>query len=521
MNSTKIEKIKIALSNKYLEWVEKLPEFRGGQIADLQTHRKFDREEAKKNWETTKPLAENELEFLSIRLIELFNVEDFEKLEAGLLKLFPKLLDPSRYRDFRATFQKQSEAIHGGRWNPIGYVFRSQEKRPIGMQVYTELPSLPPEVDYIKVELQHFLPSMIAVVFDVRLNDEANRQINRIQRELTFPNVRFHNILPWKLWRGHWSFPPAIVQRRKVIDWTRMLRNRVEACIKPYLRGHFLERGTGKSYELPALEIFILSGVPENKKDFGEWKDRSSAWLESYGIDLRFDFYQNESFLFVPSDSKDDEAWGRPTARLLVLTDHFLKDEKHKESKSREKDIVFYRLALGHLRALGLLTGILEFLESIQKDVQKLRKVTVNRMTSRSRLKSHLNFYGKILQVSTLLDRAEFEYEQQKALIVDETQILTEIQFSPGTFKTTSNLQLDTLQTIEYRINLIKRHLKYLQTSFSDYVGLQNIKSTNRLQWTVLWLSVIATVAAILSVIAGWPAIKQFLKDVFRIDLGN
>lgn len=197
-----ISRLRIAVSKKYLDWAEKLPTFRGGGINVLQVTREFDRKEANDHAKRIKPPSGASIEFPYFRLIEIFTIEEFDGLRDGLLRLFPQLSDPLSGRDFASSFGQRADAIKGGSWQHIGYVFRDAKKRFLGLDAYREMKDLPEVVEWIHVTLHRFLPSLIVVALDVNLSDEATNQLNSLQQAAYLPEVQFRSLLPWKAWRG-------------------------------------------------------------------------------------------------------------------------------------------------------------------------------------------------------------------------------------------------------------------------------------------------------------------------------
>ncbi len=68
-----------------------LPKFNGGLLADWQAHREYQRRIAKETFEQTRPAAGTSLHFDRLFLIELFQIEDIDYLEARLRPIFAEV----------------------------------------------------------------------------------------------------------------------------------------------------------------------------------------------------------------------------------------------------------------------------------------------------------------------------------------------------------------------------------------------------------------------------------------------
>ncbi len=509
--------MRVTLSKWYLDLANKLSKSDKTFIRSLNRLRERSNESAKKANTTTEPPENSEIEFLYFRLIELFTVEDFDKLQQGVLKLFPQLSETNSYRNFTTRFSKQSETIQISSWQKLGYIYKDIEKRFIGPDIYQELPNLPNEVKFITVEVRHFLPSLIAVVFDVHLTEEASHKLNSLQRQFYFPETRFKNLIPWKSWRGYSTTRSETLQKRELLNWVKNLQSEVEKCIEPYIKGYFMPRGKRKTARLPSIEVFSLKGCPKTKRSFDVWMKKAYRWLESYAINFNFNSYRNESLFFILRN--EDEFWSTPANRLIILWERLVKTVSTDGFGDDEKSAIIHNTQEIILEALVPCISILEFLKSIQKRIERLRKITFTKMISKKRLGSHINHYSEILQASMLLDRIALEFEQQKKLIQQQTEDLGNLTlFRFGKPQKINNLSDDFINEIEFKINLLDKYLSNLRTAFSDFVSIRNTKVTYRLQWIVFWLSVIATIATIISAIASWSAIKQFLQDVFKFN---
>jgi hypothetical protein len=165
----------------------------------------------------------------------------------------------------------------------------------------------------------------------------------------------------------------------------------------------------------------------------------------------------------------------------------------------------------------------MEYLQLIERTIEKIRTVAVRSMKSPQKFKLYLQQSIDIHQQSHLLDRLSLELADQRNLLEYEMKGLEALTSSfPG--QADVNLKDNALQSIDWTKDFLTRQLSYVRNAFSEFVALRNTSVNYSLQRYVLWLSVIATVAsvigtvaAIISVIVSWTAVKQFLNEVMGI----
>ena len=86
-----VDRTFVWFGNRSLDWLEKLPKFQNGAIAQRQHSRERQRAEAEAAHIHTKLPEGVKLDFLFFRLTETFPIEDAEKLRQGIKRLLPFL----------------------------------------------------------------------------------------------------------------------------------------------------------------------------------------------------------------------------------------------------------------------------------------------------------------------------------------------------------------------------------------------------------------------------------------------
>ena len=512
------DKIKDRLATKYLDWAESVPQTSRGFIQVLQETRKHQWETSKEAYERSRPPEGVEMDFLYFRLVEMFQLEDFESLKDGITRLIPGLKDDLLSYGFLANFERQAESIHGGSQMRLGYLFRDRKQRNIGMDPYRIMPELPEEVHFIVLDAHKLLPSVFAVTFDVHLSDEATRHLVRLQDRRYLPRLKLRKAVPWKLWEHGFSETDANMEmRRTILEWLAALRGRVELCLKPFINGHFMRSSSGKPARLPAIEVYGLKGVPEEVEPFYRWTKGARWWLDSLGFDFVFNTYSDGSLVFIrPRDENRlglSSDFGQPAFRLVVLWEPYLRSADTGLHGGDEKTTVIHKTRYV-LTALLPNVALLRFLDSVQTSIEKIRRVSYLTMKSGRRLGRYLKLSATIQRESMLLERISLDVGQQKQVLDHKMKGLETLEFivNPADKKKRGDLRDDTNKTIEHRMSLLKSQLSLVRTSSTEFVTLQNMRAIYRLQWYVLVLAIIATVATIVSALATWPNVLELLR---------
>jgi len=368
------EKLRNTLGRKYLDWAEKLPKFGGGVIAMLQQTREDQRKQSEDAYTRSRPPQNTEIEYLYFRLIEMFHIEDCDQLMEGLLHLFPSLNEDWRieHRYFLSFFRHQAGRISRSAYLNLGHIVREREGRLFAGS-YREMSELPAEVDYIGVWLHKILPSVFVVTLDVHLTDGATQRLLELQNRYYLPKIRFKKLVPWGTTGfGYSAIPAEVVMRQEILGWLKRLRGKVEACIKPFVSGYFMQQSSDKIARLPVIEVYALRGIPEGKEPLNAWMKTARGWWESLGFSFYgYNTYSDGKILFVTQDTDLDDGLSKSAHRLVVLWKPYLASIST-EGFGRDEGAVAHHTEY-KLTAMLPIIAVSEFLEFSQRNIEKLR----------------------------------------------------------------------------------------------------------------------------------------------------
>ncbi len=91
---------------------------------NLQHIREHQRSRSEDEFKRSRPPEGTKIEHLYFRLIEIFHIEEFDKLLEGLIRLFPGLQDDYRNKDFSSDFRNLAGTIAGGGMHRLGFIHR-------------------------------------------------------------------------------------------------------------------------------------------------------------------------------------------------------------------------------------------------------------------------------------------------------------------------------------------------------------------------------------------------------------
>lgn len=507
------DNIRLFLSSKYLDWAETLPKFNSGFIHRLQNIREHQRRVSEKEYERSRPPKGVELLFLYFRLIEIFHVEEFDKLQEGLIRLLPSLQDDFINKEFPTKFKHFIESITSGGWQNLGFICRESKGGLLLSKPSREIRYLPPEVDYIDIAIHKTLPSVVEITLDVHLTLEATKHLLELQEKHYLSRIRLRSLFPWKM-KGYSEEHVNSIITQQILAWVNNLRVNVELCIRPYIKGYFMQQSIGKKPCLPAIEVYGMKGLPEGEEALDTLRNDSWGWLNSLGFNFYYDIYGNGKSLFVWSNTNSTD--NCTPHRLIVLWESYLKTVESELYCGEISAIVHNTIYV--LDAILPCITVIEFLKTTQRNIEKLRMAVFGSMKlrpfSRYKLNRYIKLNNVVKQESMILERTSMEFNEQinsihyKMKTVEDMKV---IKINPNVNED-KNLKDVSIKFVKFDINRLKKSLSLVTNSFSEYLSTRNMEVMYRLQLNIFWLTIVVTIATIVGLLANWPIIKAFLN---------
>jgi hypothetical protein len=439
--------------------------------------------------------------------MEMFHVEEFEKLRQGIERLLSAREGPFTNATSSDEYRKFINAVDMTGSMKLGVVVRGRKGRFFFGDPFGELPRLPHEVKSINLELHKVLPSTLVVAMDVYLTDEATESLLKVQSNRYLSKLWFYKLFPRGQAGGGYSRTGSRIEMRKeVLNWLNQFRSKVEEAIEPYLNGYFSQNSTERIAKLPAVEIFTLTGIPSNKEAFNNWRIESRQWYKSFGFRFRSDAYRNDNLLLLmPQD--DVETHRRAAYRLVILKEPDLSSiEKEGPGVSKTEAIIeSIQETLD-----DLLPGIvlLQLIESIQSKVEELREKVFGTIKSRYKLRAYSKLNKAILHISLLLDIFASEFEDWRRVMSMQSGNFIKIRSRPAE-NDESTFISEKLGHLKDKIPQLRKEVSHIRTWFSEHLATRNLEA-------VYWLTFIATIAALVG-LANWSIIQDLLSYFWKL----
>lgn len=490
------EKLKSTISKKWLDLAEKMPKSKNGLFSILQALRTHQRERSEHDYESSQIPSGIEIDYLYFCMFDLFQVEDFDHLLDGILHLFPQLYsDDLSGETFSSRFRQSIKRITSSWQENVG-IIAPNRNRFFGSRANRQIADLTPEVDYIEVGIHHFLPSLCAVVFGVHLTNKATQCLVELQNKHYLSDIRFKRLVPLgELAIPYSSYGPDWERKQAILEWKRHLHSKIEACLRPYLNGHFMRQYSGKTARLPVIEVYALRGVPEGKEHLEKWLNESWAWRGSLGFDFHSsDTYTDGKSLFAPQDRTTDSA---SVHQLLVLWEPYLRSLKDHIGPDERASVVFHTVYM-LMDILPTIT-LLELLRTSQDNIEKLRqnvfKGTKPSWRHRIVLTPYITLNDIVLQTSMLVARTSQEFEQWQPWFRKDAQELSELEAPWKPYaKEKQTLGDDMLKFVRFRMDVLKKHAELIESWSTQYLTLRNVYTTYLLALLVLILTFVSCV---------------------------
>ncbi|HLV94367.1 MAG TPA: hypothetical protein VKS44_04180 [Candidatus Acidoferrales bacterium] len=287
------------------------------------------------------------------------------------------------------------------------------------------------------------------------------------------------------------------------------LHSAVEKVVRRHLRGFFTRSDNGRS-RLVAIDIFRVWGLPEIN-DPRERLRGALPWMESLTLQSRssFDSFARKDLLFVWSQDSE----GRPSIPYRFV-EMYSELSASQEARSHE-----------YLRLREILDVILPyicFLDVISRTRLQLEKLRVNVYRALThgglpgrRLGKDMKMNDRVQRQAMLISRLALELDDAKFWLEREIRIVRDLARLTLRQNGTSISLADALgASLESRLSLVRKHLNLVAKNFESYVSRRNLIATYRLQRLVLLLSIVAAVAAGLTLLASWSQIHEVLRVI-------
>jgi hypothetical protein len=502
------------LTKKLLDWAERQKPAKETNwfLLELQQHRHLQRELADSLYKDTRPPEGTTINFLGFRLVEIFHYEDFEKVRLGLKSLFPILSNEED--DFIKDLEKISDAITTGMWHPVGTLYGDKPVGFLGARVSRNISTIHSTIESIDVEIQKMTPSLMAVSFDVHLKEIATSQLIELHSQKYFGKSgaaeihigRYPNV-------GITLRSPESAMVECINDWISTIRENVEETIKPYLPGYFLSKDSNK-HHLPSIEAYSLSRAQSQQRNFVTWAHLANRWLHSLGFSLSpRNWFGNSELVFNWRSSERNTKFNRAN-RIFIFAEEF-----SGQPASMRQTLKYLLVEITPLIA------IVEFLGDAQGVLERLRRHMFNAMGKKYDLTRHIQLYQNFQVLGLTIQRLNLEIEKRMAFFWGnnffDTSKLVKVKFSKESKRTRKsddvvNITSDGQERIKTLYELLSDQIMFIDKVFSSQIEILNVDAVYRLQKITLWLTIVATIAGVVSVLLNFTELSKLFQNLLK-----
>lgn len=492
--------IRRVISEWLIRFACSLRERKSGSLEWLQM---LGKEQQPKDYDTTRIPDDLEFGLFEIAYFELFFVEDFAKLQLGLNSLLDRYgfgVSPQNKKDIEEFFHSAtSDYSSGGRMN-IGFLNFKSEKMASPYSQYFK---------GVQLQLLHLSPSAMILVVSVRPSAAVQKRISR----LVATDAKERKIITrFSLRRGitgSQGIPASMVRQEELEDILVELKKKVTQLLKDSVGGIFVT-----TYPpLPSLEVFYFeggkrgmanqttqqteptqaSGMPRRERNFWDTMNMSP--------DRPFAYKKDWLVLYLPEKRRTTSQLDKPYRALIDR--RLFKQVESRDSHFDLENAMYLHLSSLFTGVSALIT-IRDFLGKTAEEAASIRQYMVPPLT---RAGIYWKTPFKILfKRKRRLDIQSFSCERivnewDKEDFVDHScryglQGLKRECHGEGD---TALFLDDLIWQIEEESKLIARQVNLLRNYYHDLIEYKSLKVNLSLQRTLLVLTVVLVVLAVLA----------------------
>lgn len=490
MISSTSNKLREKISKKYLDLAELLPNCRIKTISTLKLIREYQRKGSDRVYIDSRIPEGVDFELFGLKIIEVFNLNNFENLQKGLKNIFKKN-DGFFRRNY--DFSDIKGKLTGGGWYKIGCLVKKRNFL-IPNSVSFDLPN---GIHSIDIELYRVLPSQYVLTFDVLLENSLKKEFKNLLNDRYLSSTIFKSILPWRISRTGYSQSNTESSIKAALkNWKNKIRSNVERCLSPHFKGIFYKYGHKSKPKLPCVELYLLKDNENVEIPFEEWKGRHK-WLRTIGIKTYSSgSYKHINYLIIWPDRRD-----KITAplKLLILENEVLKNIDI-AGYGNDKVNAIYHVLYEEKESIISLFSLVAAIEMIQDQVENIR-IEISNMrksvTWRHKINKALDLNTQLRELSYVIHDFKNEYFRNKKWIEHRLEVLSQAKRA---YNDDSDIRKDFIFMIDNKFDLIFESIQLLENSFISFIENNNIKVMLSLQQRMIWLTVIITLATILGV---------------------
>jgi len=480
-----VDNLKLKISTQILDFVEGLPRFRKGTISNLQDIRERQKKRASKEYTQRNAAKDSNIALNQMTLILTFEHEEFSSVIKGLKQYFPK---NENMQKFIASLKESADNLHASSWHNLGYIAREQG---VYLPHVAVDESLPLDIKNVSLSFHRILPSLACIIFEFQLDESISKELCKLQDKVYLGPVEFKKLWPLNNFHRSYSMGNACATR-SINDKKDSIREKIEAWVK---QGFNWKPQTMNVVSY--IDVYKVTGNPIDTDERRKWLRENGGWLNEYGIDVNgFNTLEGDDFLVSYPESSSTK---------YIISDVIAKFDSNIESEFG--DFIEYKV-----RAIAVSATILSVIEKYRNKIELLRGHGFKNLYKRKKL-TRKNQYNiqELKRTIVIILRLEHEINQSEHWIAHSISEVGDLTSSIR--KETVNLGKCTVNNVKYQLKQVKEAASIIDSGLTNYLSVQSIYAMYKLQKWMFILSIVVTIATIISVLSGWDNLKLLIPS--------
>jgi hypothetical protein len=455
---------------------------------------------------------DNDLTPKNLCLFEIYFIEDLDKLEEGLDRIYTA---KDRF-DTRRTIENYKNFINNcvqnfnyGGWcnlNAIGPIENKKGRYFPGF-LGACLPDFPEDVKFITLKLLRITPSIICLIFDAELSENVSSKLDDLLNKKFYGELTFYSFWPW---RGNCSLKNCSYTKEEAIrHYFDSIKVNIEKFLSKYLKGFYLSQDELSHPKCPSLEFFTITDLPEPAKIDDLFNKEKDFWL-SLGFEWYYSdmiFCNDYTYYF---DSTYFTDYRKPT-RILFIKRRM--EALKKSTGSIESAIYTEKDEFIHGYTNSII--VLRLFNKIWEIINRQRLLLGSKILSKHSGREFRDFVllnKELVRNLFFFNRLSSDYDLVKNQLKvwnRDARHMTSLREVQGKVGKVNSLAEEFVARIDRQMNLVRDQYEVIKSTVNYYLTGKYIEENYNLQNKMVILTIgILLLTVILIIIAIYPALK-------------
>ena len=463
------------LSECLLNIAEKYPPTNNDLIKSLKRIRKNQRKWALEDYHKRERPHNSEVTLSNVNLIYTFEHQSFNEIVDGLEKHHP---NDEKTNELKTRILDSSDHLSSFLWSNFGHFIKSED--PL-FKRYIVDPEIPKSVDHISVQYTRVLPSLACVSIQCYIEPIFTKRLESIRDRLYLAPIVFNRF--WPLTKVSQSYKGRVYSQKP--------KEIIEESISS-LECH-IEKWVSKRFGWKEKESICKSSLRVFKTNASSksetWLMENKNWTEDYGITTTKESIFGDGFIL-----NNSEKHFRKNITLTIF-------ENNKTSTTFNSDE----------QPFILTSSLYSIIEKYKITLEKLRGEGFRRLHVARKLKhQNQNIIISIYRITISIKRLYQELNEHQKLVevflIDAGSIYNHYDKKHRPYSTS------VIPHIKNELLRFKDAIEIIDNGLTKVISTQSTYAMFSLQKKVFWLSVVVTIATVVSILGNWKDTLSFFR---------